>query len=173
MPNEVVKNVYDYSNVIPEIDPIMYIAKYFDSLYNQLLELVAQDEEKNKKLTTEYKNFTYGKAFSASFEIAIRGTDFKTITCKSLAEFDSAVKNGTVKNVDRLKIELNMDFERGKGNNLVKNENEFLVIFEPYKITFTRTSNNSDSDMDAIEANINKIFERFKKMDTIFCTKES
>ena len=52
---------FDYSNSVPETQSISFLAQYCDSYYKQLIKMCEEDEEKNAKLKSEYKNFQYKK----------------------------------------------------------------------------------------------------------------
>ena len=55
---------YDYSNSVPEVQFISFLAQYCDSYYKQLIKMCEEDEEKNVKLKSEYKNFQYKKSYN-------------------------------------------------------------------------------------------------------------
>ena len=42
-----INNEYDYSNIIPTEDYVLYLVKYCDGIYNQMIRLMNEDEEKN------------------------------------------------------------------------------------------------------------------------------
>ena len=55
----IVNNEYDYSNIIPVIDNVTYLVAFCDSIYNNFLKLIANDEEKNKPFKEEYKEYNF------------------------------------------------------------------------------------------------------------------
>lgn len=167
----VINNEYDYSNVLPTVEAISYLIQYCDQIYKQLRKLVDEDEEKNKQFKQEYKDYMYKKSYSELFEIYIREKSYNNITCKDYATFVAAVKDGNLNQVAEIDIKLDLDFERGKGNNLEKHENSFAIIFKPYDIKFARKSNHNDPNMNQIENQINDILKKFPIVNTIFCTK--
>lgn len=83
----------------------------------------------------------------------------------------SAVRDGNLDYVDSVEIKLDMDFERGVGNDCDKHENSFTIIFEPYNIIFARKSNHNDSNMNKIEEQINSILKQFPVANSIFVIK--
>lgn len=168
-----ISNEFDYSNIVPEIEAITYLVQYCETLYNQLMNLIKSEEEKNLKLKYEYKNYKYKKQFNTKFEVLVkeRGNNFSNLNCKSFQSFVEATNNGHLKNVDTLTIELNLTYRRGQESSLKDYENLFKIIFKPYNIKFTRKSNHSEEDMNQIENNINEILKKFKVQNSIFCTK--
>ena len=169
----VINNELDYSNIIPNIDPISELVKYCDQVYQELTKLVEEDEEKNKQFKTEYKEWNYKKSYGQLFEVIIREKNFNNIICKNHSQFISAVEGGNLNDINSLEIRLCMDFYRGKGDDTVEHENSFIISFKPYYITFIRKSNYDDSNMDRIEDEINSIFKSFSVANTIFCNKEN
>ena len=167
----VINNEYDYSNCLPTVECVSYLIKYMYEMYENLLNMINQDEEKNKQFRPEYKEWTYKKSFGERFEVYIKEKTYNNITCKDYNSFVSAVADGNLKNVTGLSIKLELDFKRGTGDNLTDFENSFYVNFEPFSTTFARKSNNKDSNMDQIENNIKMILEKFPTYNTIFCTK--
>ena len=168
----VINNEFDYSNIVANVEAITYLVQYCDSMEKQLKKLIEEDEEKNKRFKNEYKDYMYKKTYSERFEVYIRSKSYQnSITCNDYESFVSAVKDGNLKNVSGLDIKLDLDFERGKGDNLDKHENSFKIVFNPYDITFTRISNHNDPSMNQIETQINDILKRFQVVNTIFCTK--
>lgn len=168
----VINNEYDYSNIIPLIDYITYLVRYCDDTLKQLKRLFAEDEERNKALKYEYKDYTFKACYGDRCEVYISGKDYNgIITCKDLESFNSAVSNGNLNNISKLKIVLDLDYERGSKGNMEKHENSFSIIFEPYNIKFKRSSNFKDDMMDMVENDINNMLRKFPVMNTIFCTK--
>ena len=168
---DIVNNEYDYSNILPTIDNITYLVAFCDNIYNQFLKLIVADEEKNKPFKDEYKEYNFKKAYSNSFAIKIRMHPYNIIECKDIEDFKSAINNGNLKNVAGLNIEMNLDFKRGTGDNLITHQNSFIVSFNPYDIKFKRKSNYSDINMTKIEDNINAIMNQFSVANCIFCDK--
>lgn len=170
---QIINNEFDYSNIVATADNIAYIVNYCDQMNKQLTELINKDEEKNKQFKPEYKEYMYKKSFSQRFEVYIREKSYNNITCKDYESFLSAVKDGNLTNVLGLDIKLNLDYSRGKGNDLKAYENSFTIIFKPYEITFARKSNNNDSTMNQIEEQINNMLKRFPIANSIFCNKSN
>ena len=166
-----INNEYDYSNIIPTEDYVLYLVKYCDGIYNQMIRLMNEDEEKNKQFKPEYKQYTYKKNYGTRFEIYIREKTYNNISCKDLVEFESAVKDGNLKNINSMEIKMDLEFRRGNGNNLEDHENSFTVKFEPYKIIFARKSNYIDQEINQVESAIKQILDKFPKVNSIFCTK--
>jgi len=168
---EIVNNVYDYSNVLPTIQPISYLVNFCSQMNEYLTKLTIEDEEKNKPFKSEFKEYMYKSSYGQKFEVSILKENYNYIYCKNYEEFMSAVNNGNLNKVKSLEIELCMDFYRGKGEKPKEHENSFIIRFEPYKITFTRKSNFNDPQMDKVESQINSIMKSFKVGNCIFCNK--
>lgn len=168
----VINNEFDYSNILPTVDAISYLAQYCDQMNKQLTKLVNDDEERNKQFKPEYKNYMYKKSYSQNFQVYIREKSYNNITCKDYETYIAAVKDGNLKHVSEVEIKLCMNFERGSGSNLSEHENYFSIIFKPYAITFARKSNHNDPTMNQVENQINAILKKFPVANSIFCTKE-
>lgn len=164
---------YDYSNSVPEVQNILFLAKYCYSYYVQLIKMCEEDEEKNRILKSEYKDFLYKKSFSSKYEAAIREKDvFSSLSCKTYDSLVEAANSGHLKNVESVVITLDLSFRRGRDMATKEHENLFKISFKPYNIVFIRKSNYADSSMDNIENVINEILKKFRVQNTIFCTKE-
>lgn len=173
MDKEIISKEYDFSNILPTVEYVSLLVKYCDGLYNQLIKLCEEDEERNKSFKPEYQNYTYKKYFGNYFEIYINGETVSGISCKDYEQFESAVKGGSLKNVRRVKIDLKLNFKRGNGNNLEEHENEFMITFSPYDIKFIRKSNHNDQNMNQIEQQIIDILNKFPISNCIFCDKNN
>lgn len=169
----VINNDFDYSNVVPTVEAISHLVQYCDQMNRQLTELIEADEEKNKKIKYEYKDYMYKKSYSQEFKVNIKEMSYNSIICKNYESFVSAFKNGYLNQVRSLVIKLCMNFERGKAGNYEEHENSFTITFNPYEITFSRKSNHNDPSMDRIEELINKILGEFPVANSIFCTKQN
>lgn len=168
---EIINNEYDYSNALITIENLSYLIQYCDQLYKQLTSLILEDEEKNKPLKLEYRNYTYKKSYNQDFEIYIRGKGYNQITCKDYETFASAVKNKTLVNVNEIHIKLALFFRRGKESALEEHENDFIISIKPYDITLMRKANYRDPSMDLIENQLKSILNQFPVANTIFCDK--
>ena len=168
----VINNEYDFSNKVPLIEYINYLVNYCNQQFKELERLIKDDEEKNKMLKDDYRTYNYKKNYGSSFEVRITENNCNTIYCKDIEMFTSAVNSGNVKNICKLVIDLNLDFDRGKIGNIEKHENSFKIHFSPYDIKFKRNSNYSDNTMDLIEKEIKEILDKFPTVNCIFCTKE-
>lgn len=164
-------NVYDYSTIIATSDVITHLVQYCDNVYKNFILLVDEDEKRNEQLKQGFKNYNYKKSYGERFVVYIREKNYNTITCKDFDAFQSAVNNGNLTNVKSLEIKMELDFIRGKGNELINHENSFNITFKPYEITFTRKSNHNEEKMNQIENDIRDIFSKFQTVNTIFCTK--
>ena len=167
----VINNTYDYSNIIPTVECIRYLVQYCDNVYKKFVNLMEEDTKKNEQFKEEFKNYNYKKSYGDLFEIYIREKSYNTTTCKDFATFESAVSNGHLKNVSSLEIRLELDYKRGKCYELKEHENEFIVKFKPYEITFVRKSNHNEESMNQIENIIKDILSKFPISNSIFCTK--
>ena len=167
----IIKNEFDYSNVVPSLEKITEIIEYCDTVYNKFLLLVADDEKRNDKLKLDYQTWDFKKGYGTMFDINVYYENHDYVTCKCFKEFKSLVDKGNVKNITDLKINLSLDYRAGTYDDLTTHENSFQINFKPYDIKFVRKSNFSDKIMSEIESNINKMFNSFEKQDTIFCSK--
>ena len=166
-----INNEFDYSNIIPTSQYIGVLVQYCEKIYNQYLQLINQDEERNEKLKYEYREYQYGKMYSTGLSIVIYDNNFKYIECKNLQSFTEAVQNKQVNNIDSLKINLDINFKRGTADKIKEHTNELIISFKPYEIKFTRKSNFDDNMINQVEKDINEILRKFPAIDTIFCTK--
>lgn len=163
---------FDYSNSIPTAQNIAYIVQYCENVYNQFKKNIEEDEQKNERLKYEYKNYNFKRAFTEKFEVQIKQKEtYKTIDCKNYSSFVECINNGLLKSVDSLKIELYLDYKKGKEGSLQEHNNQFEISFKPYDIKFTRNSNFQEENMNQIENNINTMLTKFQAANTIFCTK--
>lgn len=170
----IINNEYDYSNILPVVDYVAYLVQYCDQVYNQLLKLQQEDEEKNKQFKPEYKEYNFKKKYSQGLEIYIKEKNYhNNITCKDYSTFKTAIDDGNLKNVDGVDIRLNMDFDRGREGKFESHENSFVIIFKPYEITFSRKSNYKDDSINQIENQINEILKKFPVANCIFCNKQN
>lgn len=170
----IINNEFDYSNILPVVNYIGYLVQYCDQIYKKLLKLQEQDEEKNKPLKYQYKEYNFKRKYSQGLEIYIREKNFhNNITCKDYDTFKTAIDDGNLKNVSSIDIKLNMDFERGHEGNFEVHENNFIIIFKPYEITFSRKSNYNDRIMEQIEKEINDILKKFPIANCVFCDKSN
>ena len=168
----IINNEYDNSNILPAIEYITYLAEYCDGVYKQFIKMTEEDEEKNKQFKQEYKEYNYKKNYGASFEISIREKSYNNINCEDIQTFKTAIADGNLKSVNGLDIKLDLDFKRGKGDNLEEHDNSFSILFKPYEIKFARKSNHNDGQMNQIENNINEILKKFPIANSIFCDKK-
>ncbi len=168
-----ISNIFDYSNIVPEIEVIKYLVQYCESIYIEFINLVNEDEEKNKKFKIEFRNYMYKKSYETRFEISIRENteSYSSINCKSFADFNNVISSGHLKNVKSLIIYLDLYYKRGKEFEYDEYENSFIISFKPYEIKFTRKSNHNENTMNNIENNINSILKKFRVQNSIFCTK--
>ena len=164
---------YDYSNIVPELGDVSYLINCCDQYYKNFIKLCDEDEEKNKKLKNDYKNYRYKKIYETDFEISIKQNNdfFATLTCKNYDSFYYTIIEQGLKSIDSLVITLNLSYRRGKEFKSDTHNNLFIISFKPYDIKFKRKSNYTDSLMDNIERAINDILSKFITQDTIFCMK--
>jgi len=169
-----VSNEFDYSNIVAEIQTVSYLVQYCEALYNQLINMITEDEQRNEKLKSEFRNYQYKKSFNTKLEVSIKekGQSFTGMTCKNYESFVEAVNNGHLKNVDSITITLDMSYKRGKDMAMREHENSFKFVFKPYDIKFIRKSNHNEENMNQIENNFNQILKQFKIQNSIFCTKD-
>ncbi len=172
---KVINPRYDYSNIIPNKEYVKVLTQYCFAVYNQLLKMFDEDQKKNEKLKSEYKNFEYLKHYSTGIEINVKerakegqyiGSSFEFKDYKSFVDYIDRKPTLT-----SLKIELNLSFKRGGEFKNVEHTNMFIISFEPYNIIFSRKSNHEDESMDQIEQYIKSVLDKFSTVDTIFYSK--
>lgn len=168
-----INNEFDYSNIVAEIQSLSYLVQYADTLYNQLMDMINKDEEKNMKLKIDFKYYEYKKSFDTKFEILVKekGHSFNNLTLKSYESFMEEANKGNLNNVDSLTIVLNLSYRRGKEFDSKEYVNNFKFVFNPYDIKFIRNSNHDEVSMNQIESNFNEILKKFKVQNSIFSTK--
>ena len=166
---------YDYSNIIPNKEYVKVLTQYCFAVYNQLLKMFDEDQKKNERLKSEYKNFEYLKHYSTGIEISVKerakegqyiGSSYDFNDYKSFIDYIDRKPTLT-----SLKIELNLSFKRGGEYNNTEYTNVFIISFEPYNIIFSRKSNHEDKNMDQIEQYIKSVLDKFSTVDTIFYSK--
>ena len=123
-----IDNEFDYSDAVAQVEPISYLVKYCEALYNQLIKLSDIEEEKNAKLKYEYKNYEYKKTYNTSFLVIIKEKG-NLINCKNYQTFMDYVNNGYLRNVDSLTITLDLTYKRGMQESLKEYENNFKIIY--------------------------------------------
>ena len=161
---------YDYSNIVPEIDKVQLLVEYCSKVYENFIKLVDEDEAKNEKIKYEFKNYTYKRHFGEEFSVTIYH-EYNHVDCKNYQSFMELVSSNQVSNINRLDIELDINFKRGTGDNLETYENKYKISFKPYDIKFIRNSNRKDEEFETIEDNIKKILNVFKQQNSIFYSK--
>ena len=167
----IINNEFDYSNILPTLEAVSYLVQYCDQMNKQLNKLIEEDEEQNKRFKQEYKEYQYKHVYGQKLEVYIREQTYNNITCSDYDTFMAVVKDGNLNNVSSLQIDLCLDYDSGKGNELTRHENSFTIIFKPYEIKFARKSNFNDSNMNQIEDQINAILKQFPVANCIFCDK--
>lgn len=168
-----VNNVYDYSNAIVTEEEIAYLVQYLDHTYNQLVELINEDEKRNEKLKYELQNYTYKESFGKALSITVYNKNYSNVTCNNYASFMELINNKQLRNVGHINIQMDLNYRRGNNNNLVSHNNSFKIVFKPYDISFVRQSNFQEEEMDQIENYINQVLKSFPVANTIFCYKDN
>ena len=167
----VINNEKDYSNIIPTPENIASLVQYCEQIYNQFAKLVEDDENRNNKIKYELQNYSFKKCYGQQLELIIREKNFNTINCKNYNSYVELYKNGQLKNLDSLEINLELNYQTGMNASLITHENLFKIKFKPYEISFIRKSNFKNFNMERIENTINDILSNFPVANTIFCTK--
>ena len=163
-----VNNKFDYSNSVPTVLAMIHLVKYLYNNYEQYLWLVTEDEKEYEKT---HKYYNYEKTYRLIFDVRIRERNYSIITCKSTSEFEKAVEDGKLDNIDSMEIRLILDYRKPNTPDYIMYNNFFVIQLKPFDITFLRKSNYNQLDMNAIENNVNEILRRFTTINSIFCTK--
>ena len=159
---EVIEHIHNVTNALVTVDKLIDLVRYCFDEYNKLNKLIEEDEEKNAPLKQEYQQYQYGNSYGNSFRIYIYRSHINDVKITSFQEFENACRNGIVKNVYKLDINLNLDYYTGN------HENKFTITFKPFDILIERKSNHVETSMDAVEKNICEYIDKFDKVDTIF-----
>jgi hypothetical protein len=175
---KIIENVFDYSNVIPTKDSVFALIKYCEQIYNNLVQIMNNEEERNMKLKDDYKEYKY-KNSGTSFEIHVNSDNYagsySNYYCKNLEMLENLYKEGKLPFVTNLTISMELSFRRGRGYlnySVQRHEHIFKIVFKPYNISFTRNSNVDDEEIRIIENNINNVFSKFNTVNTIFYSKD-
>ena len=168
--NIAINNEFNYSTIIPEVEIVSYLVQYCESVYNYMLKLFEEDEKRNEPLKYDYRNYQYKKSYSF-FKINITDKNHHSQECDNYASFLNLVESNRVSNVNSLKIELGINYKRGREGSNQNYENSFKISFNPYEIMFYRKSSIGEEEMDQVEKNINEIMRKFKTANSIFATK--
>lgn len=159
---------YDFSKTIPYRENILQVIEYMDKVYNMLENLIKEDEEKNKKYSSEYKNYMYKKNYNKEFSITIFYKDAKINNLTSYEQLYSGLMSGILKGISKINIKLNMSFNRGNDSLLEEHIHEFKLNIKPYEITLSRNSNVSDDEANEVFNAIFNMMNKMDKVDTIF-----
>ena len=127
-----------------------------------------KEEEKNEPLKYEHREYDYKKSYGMRFKIYIWTNNSGSLEYDSDDALRTAAANGRLNDVSSLKIEMDLDFGRGKEGAIEEHKNEFVISFRPYDIKFVRNSNYNDPEMDDLEKQIVNLMEDFPATKTIF-----
>lgn len=131
-----------------------------------------EDEQKNERFKSEYKNYQYQKTFGTSFNVYVRsGESYTTTDCPDYNSLLTMAQSNQLTNVKSLKISLSLTYKRGNYTNFEEHTNEFNIEFKPYDIKFTRKANHRENNMEQIETAIVNYFNNVERTNTIFCSK--
>ena len=94
--NDIVKNVineFDYSNILPTNDYIFFLVQYLEMVCNKYLKLINDDEEKNKKVKYEFRDYKYGKMYSETeLRVLIYDKGFECIKCSDFKSYKHCIR---------------------------------------------------------------------------------
>ena len=168
---QIINNEFDYSNVIVDGRSVLYLANILNSIFQEIKIMFEEDEKKNEPLKYEYRNYEYKDRYSTlQYQVVFKNhsrNDFENY--EALA---NTIESGNFNAVDTFTINLDLNYSRGKTNDLITFNNSFKIVFKPFEVKFTRTSNHNEKLMQQVEDSINYCFKQFNKLNTIFCTKE-
>lgn len=156
--DEKINNIFDYSNAVPTKEAVSHLVKYCDSIYEQYLWLLKEDEKKEIK--------SYQQKYNLFLDIRIKDQKFNIIVCNSYMAFKKACLDGNLDNIDSMEIRLNISYKKD-----VIYNNLFTILIKPFNLKFIRQSNCKQLEMDILEQNINEILKRFHTVNSLFCTK--
>ncbi len=163
-----IQNQHNYSTIIPTGECITYLVQYCYDEYNKFIALT-EEVEKNKEQHGEY-NYSFKKGNSV-FEVSLRGKMYTNVICHDMEEFEEATHEKGLKEMSSLEIKMHLNFKRDREDVGSEHQNEFVITFRPYEISFTRKSNYNETMMNQIEMNIDEVLKRFPSINSIFSSK--
>lgn len=163
-----VNHEYLYPNVLVVREYVENLAGFCYKAYRALSKKVTEEEEKNEPLKYEHREYDYKKSYGMRFKIYIWTNNSGSLEYDSDDALRTAAANGRLNDVSSLKIEMDLDFGRGKEGAIEEHKNEFVISFRPYDIKFVRNSNYNDPEMDDLEKQIVNLMEDFPATKTIF-----
>lgn len=159
---------YLYPNILVVREYVENLVGFCDGAYRTFLKKVAEEEEKNESLKNEYREYMYKKSYGMRMKVYIWTNNSVSLEYDNEGAFRAAANSGKLNDVSSLKIELHLDFGRGREGSIEDHKNEFIVDFKPYNIKFVRNSNFDDPEMSELEEQIVKLMEGFPATKTIF-----
>ena len=165
---EIVKEKLSYPNLLAVQEYVVDLVKFCFSLYGSFEKLVSDDTAKNEQLKLDFREYEHYKHYAAGCNVIISNSDFHTSRYNNYDEFDSLVKNGMLKKLSKIRIELNLSYRSGKFNALVDNENSFIIVLEPSASTFEYSANHETSDMREIFTRLKAKLDDFPATLTVF-----
>ena len=163
-----VNHEYLYPNILVVREYVENLVGFCDRVYRAFIKKVAEEEEKNEPLKYEHREYKYKKSYGMRMKVYIWTNSSVSLEYDNEGAFRAAANSGKLNDVSSLKIELDLDFGRGREGSIEDHKNEFRVEFRPYDIKLVRNSNYADPEMDELEEQIVKLMEDFPATKTIF-----
>ena len=155
----------DFSNSLINKDVIKYIIDYCFKNYQNLNQLVKDDEERNERLQYNLRRYSYKKHYSSCCEVTIKYNDERRIVLDNLEQIKDVIFN----NINRLRIVLDLSYRcTSDEGEEIDRLNRFIFNFEPSNIYFTREANYSEPNIEEINNSFKQLFSQIPSYETIF-----
>ncbi|MBO4813215.1 hypothetical protein J5491_03670 [Candidatus Saccharibacteria bacterium] len=163
-----VNHEHNYPDILVVREYVENLVSFLDKAYRVFLKKVEDDTSKNNALEPNQRNYSYKERYGSFFKVYIYTSAGGSSSYDSDSAFRSAVTDGRLNGVKDLSVSLEFCFGRGLEGAIEDHRDAFKISFQPYDIKFTRDSNFSDPEMDALEEQIVKLLEDFPSTKTIF-----
>ena len=138
-------NEHTYSNVSPTDDNIFKLFGYCNRIFNKFNEML------NEQNVNQIQ-----RGDDCGFNIIVYFLDKDSIIYNNFEEFKKEYVN--INGINKLELRMNLQYL--KFDSIY--ENEFIILFKPYAIKFSRNSNHEQKVVDQIEEAIVNVFDKLK-----------
>ena len=164
-----VNHSYDFVDLLPVREYVENLVKVCGAFYEDFERKVVMDEEKNKKLSSEYREYEYGGLYGTQFVIWLYYNGrYDGVKIERAADFSELVARGELNDVSNLRLEITVNFRRGVGNEAQEHRHSYKIVFQALKNNFTYAANCDDEEMQLMEKKILGLLEDFPAVKTIF-----
>ena len=158
-----------------EYNALLAVREYVDDIvktcfatYDSIKKLCDQDEAANEGVKYEYREYKYHKSYSAGCDISITSKEYKTERFDTFEAYQAASNGGLLKNLSKLKIDLNLSYQTGKEGSLSDHNHEFELVFEPELTTISYSANYEEPHMKSVYEQLQQKLDAFPATYTIF-----